>query len=64
MKTGKVIGNIWATRKEERLSGMKLLIVQPFYPAADFVRKAAVPIQTDIPVRENGSGTADRCSGF
>ena len=29
MKTGKVIGNIWATRKEERLSGMKLLIVQP-----------------------------------
>ena len=30
MKTGKVIGNIWATRKEERFSGMKLLIVQPF----------------------------------
>ena len=35
MKTGKVIGNIWATRKEERLSGMKLLIVQPFNPADD-----------------------------
>lgn len=29
MKTGKVIGNIWATRKEEQLSGIKLLIVQP-----------------------------------
>jgi len=29
MKTGKVIGNIWATRKEEQLSGLKLLIVQP-----------------------------------
>jgi len=29
MKTGRVIGNIWATRKEERLSGLKLLVVQP-----------------------------------
>lgn len=35
MKTGKVIGTIWATRKEERLSGMKLLIVQPFNPTDD-----------------------------
>lgn len=29
MKTGKVIGNIWATRKEDKLSGLKLLIIQP-----------------------------------
>lgn len=29
MKVAKVIGNIWATRKDERLSGLKLLIVQP-----------------------------------
>lgn len=29
MKTGKVIGNIWATRKEEKLSGLKLLVIQP-----------------------------------
>ena len=29
MKIAKVIGNIWATRKEERLAGYKLLIVQP-----------------------------------
>ena len=29
MKIAKVIGNIWATRKEERLSGFKLLILQP-----------------------------------
>ncbi len=29
MKTGKVIGNIWATRKEEKLAGLKLLVVQP-----------------------------------
>ena len=29
MKIAKVLGNIWATRKEERLAGYKLLIVQP-----------------------------------
>lgn len=29
MKVAKVIGNIWSTRKEERLNGLKLLIVQP-----------------------------------
>lgn len=29
MKIGKVIGKIWATRKEERLEGYKMLIVQP-----------------------------------
>lgn len=29
MKVGKVIGNIWATRKEEKLSGFKLLLIQP-----------------------------------
>ena len=29
MKTGKVIGNIWAPRKEEKLAGLKLLIIQP-----------------------------------
>lgn len=29
MKVAKVIGNIWSTRKEESLNGLKLLIVQP-----------------------------------
>lgn len=29
MKVAKVIGTIWATRKEEKLNGLKLLIVQP-----------------------------------
>ena len=29
MQVAKVIGNIWATRKEERLSGLKLLLVKP-----------------------------------
>ncbi len=29
MRLGKVIGNVWATRKEEGLQGVKLLIIQP-----------------------------------
>lgn len=29
MKVAKVIGTIWSTRKDDRLSGHKLLIVQP-----------------------------------
>lgn len=29
MKTARVIGNIWATRKDENLNGLKLLVVQP-----------------------------------
>lgn len=29
MNVAKVIGTIWATRKEEHLSGLKLLVVQP-----------------------------------
>ncbi|KOY80588.1 EutN/CcmL family microcompartment protein [Lysinibacillus macroides] len=29
MRIGTVVGNIWATRKEEGLQGLKLLIIQP-----------------------------------
>ena len=32
MKVAKVIGTIWATRKEEKLAGLKLLLVQPLNP--------------------------------
>ena len=28
MIVGKVVGNVWATRKEEGLSGMKLMVVR------------------------------------
>lgn len=28
MIIGKVIGNVWATRKEDRLSGLKFLVIQ------------------------------------
>lgn len=29
MQIGKIIGNVWATRKEEKLAGLKLLLVRP-----------------------------------
>ena len=29
MRVAKVIGNIWSTRKDEKLNGYKLLLVQP-----------------------------------
>lgn len=29
MIIGKVIGNVWATRKEEALRGLKFLVIQP-----------------------------------
>ena len=29
MKTGVVIGNVWATRKDEKLEGLKLMVIQP-----------------------------------
>lgn len=38
MKTARVIGNIWATRKDENLSGLKLLIIQP----TNLVTEAAI----------------------
>lgn len=37
MIIAKVIGNIWSTRKDERLNGYKLLIVQPFNIAVSAV---------------------------
>ena len=32
MQMGTVIGNVWATRKEDELTGLKFLIVQPELP--------------------------------
>jgi ethanolamine utilization protein EutN len=38
MLIGKVVGNIWATRKDEGLNGLKLLVVKPidYYVEGDF----------------------------
>lgn len=42
MKIGRVIGNIWATRKDEHLAGIKLLVVQPLNMLTD--RPSDTPI--------------------
>lgn len=47
MKIGKVIGNIWATRKEQQLAGLKLLIVQPIN-IVDRTNDGAPMIAADI----------------
>lgn len=35
MIIGEVVGNVWATRKEESLNGLKLLIVKPIDPVSN-----------------------------
>jgi len=51
MIVGKVLGNVWATRKEQSLNGLKLMIIKCFDPcsgedtetivAADFIGAGA-----------------------
>lgn len=54
MQMGKVIGNVWATRKEEGLEGLKLLIVQP-------IDAKNGPIRTQIVAADRiGAGVGDR----
>lgn len=31
MIVGKVVGSLWATRKDEKLNGLKFLVVEPLY---------------------------------
>ena len=47
MKVAKVIGTIWATRKEDRLSGLKLLLVQPLDGLTDLPYKVPI-VAADI----------------
>lgn len=54
MQMGEVIGNVWATRKEEGLEGLKLLIVQP-------IDSKNAPIRTQIVAADRiGAGVGDR----
>ncbi|HJV17037.1 MAG TPA: EutN/CcmL family microcompartment protein [Bacillales bacterium] len=55
MQLGTVIGNVWATRKEENLRGLKFLIVQPELLPNDS------PIDAPfIAVDRIGAGVGDR----
>lgn len=42
MIIGEVIGNVWATRKEESLRGLKLMVVKPVDGASDRASFVAV----------------------
>lgn len=55
MLVGTVIGNIWATRKEEGLTGLKFLVVQP-----DLISKNNQNQQALIAVDRIGAGLGDR----
>ena len=53
MLIGTVIGNVWATRKNEALSGCKLMVVDPFpYPG----RARAYPL---VAVDQIGAGVGE-----
>jgi len=54
MRIGKVIGNLWATRKEEGLTGLKFLIVQLINPCGSH---SGDPIITADRI---GSGVGDK----
>lgn len=47
MQVAKVIGNIWATRKEEKLAGLKLLLVQPINPINEALYRVPI-VAVDI----------------
>lgn len=54
MQVGTVIGNVWATRKEDHLTGLKFLFVQPELPNGS-------PIHSPfIAVDRIGAGVGDK----
>lgn len=42
MELGKVVGSVWATKKDERLNGQKLLIVQSVDEVGNEIKKTIV----------------------
>lgn len=46
MKLGIVVGQIVATRKDEKLNGCKLLITQPITPDGDRIGETIVAVDT------------------
>ncbi|MCM3572288.1 EutN/CcmL family microcompartment protein [Mesobacillus subterraneus] len=55
MQIGTVIGNVWATRKEEDLRGLKFLVVQGEYPDG-----SPCEIPLFVAVDKIGAGVGDR----
>lgn len=55
MQIGTVIGNVWATRKEDVLLGLKFLVVQPELPNGSIIKSSAY-----IAVDQIGAGVGDK----
>ncbi|SKC38101.1 EutN/CcmL family microcompartment protein [Maledivibacter halophilus] len=53
MIIGRVVGNVWATRKEESLNGLKLLVVKPI----DYYRD--IELQTFVAADSIGAGVGE-----
>jgi ethanolamine utilization protein EutN len=54
LQVGTVIGNVWATRKEDHLTGLKFLFVQPEHPNGS-------PVQTPfVAIDRIGAGVGDK----
>ncbi|PWA13054.1 ethanolamine utilization protein EutN [Pueribacillus theae] len=54
MQIGTVIGNVWATRKEDHLKGLKFLIVQPESPQGSAIDFAYIAVD------RIGAGVGDK----
>lgn len=54
MQIGTVIGNVWATRKEDHLTGLKFLFVQPEDPTGMSIEAPFIALD------RIGSGIGDR----
>ncbi|WCK52587.1 EutN/CcmL family microcompartment protein [Aneurinibacillus sp. Ricciae_BoGa-3] len=54
MHLGTVIGNVWATKKEEELRGLKFLIIQPKLPNGSDVDSAYIAVD------RIGAGVGDK----
>ncbi|MED4017739.1 EutN/CcmL family microcompartment protein [Sutcliffiella cohnii] len=54
MQLGTVIGNVWATRKEDNLTGLKFLIVQPELPKGSAIKEPFVAVD------RIGAGVGDK----
>ena len=46
MQVATVIGQVWATRKEETLSGLRFLVVQPWIPGNEQTAETIVAVDT------------------
>jgi ethanolamine utilization protein EutN len=46
MQIAKVVGDVVATRKDENLSGLKLLILQPLTPSGEAVGRTIIAVDS------------------